>query len=63
MDSGTFEMEIRIGNEAMSTPEDLAWALRRVAERLACGQSDGVIHDVNGNSVGSWAIEEDDTEK
>lgn len=52
-----FRLEIVKGNEAMQTPEDVAAALERVAERLKDGCICGVIADRNGNIVGKWSNE------
>ena len=49
-----FELEIEMGNEAMSDYEDAEMALRDVAERIADGYARGKIRDRNGNTVGSW---------
>lgn len=49
-----FELKIELGNDAMSTPADIATALRRAAYAIEYGGSSGVIHDDNGNSVGEW---------
>lgn len=57
-----FSLTIRLGNDAMQTPADIAAALRDVADRLAdgydpvseLGPHEGVIRDVNGNRVGTW---------
>lgn len=51
-----FTLTLRLGNDAMQTPEDIATALRRLAGLLDeygfdCGQS---ILDQNGNKVGEW---------
>lgn len=56
----TFSLTIRMGNEAMQTPDDLAEALEAVAalcrERAVYPQT---IRDRNGNTVGDWVIEAD----
>lgn len=49
-----FELKIELGNDAMQSPEDIAWALRGAAYAIEYGGSAGVIHDDNGNSVGEW---------
>ena len=53
-----FTLEITLGNEAMQTPEDIADALRKAASHVQGGYGNGVIRDVNGNSVGSYDIED-----
>jgi hypothetical protein len=49
-----FTVKIYLGNDAMQTPEDVADALRRVAEQLENGTTEGSIRDINGNTVGSF---------
>lgn len=57
----TFGLTIYLGNAAMLTGEDVADALREVAE---CVESlseltepyNGTIRDLNGNAVGRWAV-------
>ena len=53
-----FTVEIDLGNEAMQSLEDIAEALETiVGEMVGIDQRDaGTIHDVNGNTVGSWAV-------
>ncbi len=49
---------IRMDNEAFSEcPEgELARILRKIADQIEAGRTDGVIHDVNGNRVSDWEI-------
>lgn len=52
-----FELTIRGGNEAMQTPEDVAWALQTVVNRIEAGEMTGTeekIRDYNGNVIGSF---------
>ena len=51
---GKFEIEIRGGNEAMRTTEDVAQALRQVAEKIAQGTLAGNVLDENGNTCGHF---------
>jgi hypothetical protein len=61
-----FKLEIELGNAAMQTPEDVADALRRVADTLAgvgfvagaggFGRGSQRIRDLNGNTVGDWMV-------
>jgi len=59
-----FTLKIKLGNEAMQTPADVAEALRDVAGRVgALGESVwphdygyGFVKDLNGNKVGEWEI-------
>ena len=54
-----FKLTINLGNEAMQTDNDIARALRRVVWEVEGGIDNysGIIKDINGNSVGSYAIE------
>ena len=51
-----FTLRIKLGNEAMQTPEDVADRLLAVANRLNYGidRQSGEILDMNGNNVGHW---------
>ena len=50
-----FKLEISMGDDAMSTENDVAEAILKVARKLMPnGPVQGVIHDVNGNRVGEW---------
>lgn len=53
-----FTLEIRLGNEAMQTPADVADALDRLGHRLrnypSTAPVEGAIRDPNGNTVGEW---------
>ena len=58
-----FTLEIELGNDAMQTGQDVAGALRKEAQRLAefCKKdlrpgAEGLIRDVNGNTVGKWQV-------
>lgn len=56
-----FSLDIDLGNEAMRTHEDVANALRDVADSLdeSTGQGwSGIIRDANGNHVGGWAFDQ-----
>lgn len=54
-----FTLNINIGNAAMTDPYDIAQALRRTAERVEHGYTEGPISDVNGNTVGEFTTERD----
>jgi hypothetical protein len=60
-----FKMRIELENDAMQTMRDVSRALRELANRLERdgeqGPGEGKIRDDNGNTVGSWAIEDDAT--
>lgn len=62
-----FTLSIELGNVAMASAEMVADALRAVADRVdGAGhgtQDAGLIHDINGNTVGEWAFEEDDDDE
>lgn len=61
------KIEIEIGNDAMLTGEDLAYAVRRVAQSVESVLGEdaikpstivaGTSRDDNGNKVGWWGIE------
>jgi len=62
---GEFQVNIKLGNDAMSSARDIADALRKIAEQLefAFGMDTAVnmkvqygIRDANGASVGEWRI-------
>ena len=55
-----FNLTIRLGNDAMQSPADVAGALQKLADRFAdtggaaMTGEDGTILDLNGNDVGGW---------
>jgi len=57
-----FKVEIKLGNAAMLTGEDVAQALAEVADKLHQSYDDlrigdgRLIFDYNGNDVGSWEV-------
>jgi DUF917 family protein len=58
----TFTLTIELGNDAMQDAQDVADALRAAADYIE--QSGGFDHidagkvrDVNGNTVGEWAVD------
>lgn len=57
-----FKMNIQFGNEAMQTSQDIAKALRKVADRVEREEITGgtiigsKVFDENGNSVGRWEV-------
>jgi len=55
---GTFIVEIKPGNAEMQSGGHVANALRVLAHRLdfADWEGDGVVHDINGNAVGTWTF-------
>jgi hypothetical protein len=48
------EIEIELGSDAMQEPRQAADELRKIADKLEAGQTDGPIMDLNGNSVGFY---------
>jgi hypothetical protein len=61
-----FRLTIRLGNDAMQTPEDVACALREVSWLLDAGATSSNVRDDNGNVVGGWELgddEDDDDEE
>ncbi len=61
-----FNLSLRLGNEALSAPTDVAAMLRRVASALSeHGAWSGVapmttLKDANGNTVGAWEVDTND---
>jgi len=57
----SFTLTISLGNEAMQTADDVAWALGLLITELRsvtlAGETHGPIRDVNGNRVGEWHFE------
>lgn len=59
-----FALSIELGNDAMTSPEDVSRALRAIADELTTGapvhdvwnSGAGRVRDVNGNTVGSWEV-------
>ena len=51
-----FELDIKLGNEAMSSPDDVSKALQLVSIKLERGQREGPILDLNGNKVGKFGL-------
>jgi hypothetical protein len=58
-----FTLKINLGNEAMQTGYDIAYAVRDVAFRLqdygnleSMKSCKGLIRDINGNTVGLWRV-------
>lgn len=53
----SFTLKIKLGNDAMQTPEDVADALEKTAHTLRRGRvAEATIRDENGNTVGSWKL-------
>lgn len=57
---GKFVLTINLGNEAMQTPGDIAYALTRAAQDVQSGYGAGRVWDVFGNTVGSFDITEEE---
>ena len=61
-----FALTVNLGNDAMRTVEDVAFALEQTAvnatrhvasDRTFTAGDSGLIRDSNGNAVGVWAVE------
>lgn len=66
--SGKFSMNIELGNDAMQQPQELADALREVANKIAAidptdTNAGGKVLDDNGNEVGTWEYEAEHDEE
>lgn len=62
--SSTITLTINLGNDAMQSPQNVAEALNRVAERMwhksqFFTDEGGTVLDVNGNAVGAWHFNEE----
>ncbi len=58
MTLGTFTLTIELGNAAMQGPDDLASALRDIADEVeARTEYPRSIRDENGNTVGTWTVD------
>jgi hypothetical protein len=55
--TGSFKLDIKLGNDAMQTDADIADALNEVITKLDRGTLEGTIKDFNGNTVGRFGIE------
>lgn len=54
-----FVLTLKMGNDGMQDEHDVARALRIEAEKIECFGLDhgpGRIRDINGNTVGEWAV-------
>ncbi len=57
-----FTLEIEMGNDAMQTYAEIAFAVRRVFPYFANRPEEvdedenGNLYDANGNKVGSWEV-------
>ena len=54
---GKMSLEITLGNATMQTPDDLAYALGKVAREIQLGWVSSIIQDRNGNTVGNYLVE------
>lgn len=52
------KVEIETGNAAMIEADDIAEALRAVAQDITNGAVSGRVFDYNGNIVGTWAVDQ-----
>jgi hypothetical protein len=56
-----FQLNITLGNASMQSPADVADALVSAARKVRSAgdwPAEGRVFDVNGNTVGTWFIEE-----
>jgi ribosomal protein L17 len=53
---GKFKVEITVGDDAMRTPDDVAKALREIADQLITAPKGGLVSDRNGNVVGRFRL-------
>ena len=53
-----FSMEINTDNAVFDDPYELPTALEWVARKIEAGADSGKVLDSNGNTVGSWSIED-----
>jgi hypothetical protein len=63
-----FTLEIELGNDAMSTDEDVARALHRLGSwfeenSTMFEQRTGWVMDANGNDVGRWRVDEPEADR
>lgn len=54
--SKEFTFTIELGNAEMRTAEHVAQALKETAEHIEEGNTEGTLCDVNGNTVGRYAL-------
>ena len=59
--SELFTLQIETGNAAFdeSPASELARILRKAADRIEAGQSEGYLFDHNGNRCGTYSIKPD----
>lgn len=56
-----FTLTILTDNAAFADgPDEVARLLRETADRVAAGDGEGSLRDVNGNTVGEWTYPEDE---
>lgn len=51
-----FKVMIELGNDDMQTPDDVARALREIANQLIAAPKGGLVSDRNGNVVGRFRL-------
>lgn len=51
---GHFQVDIELGNDAMSCLDDIADAMSQVTRKLVAGHAEGSVVDINGNTVGGF---------
>lgn len=55
-----FRCEIRLGNAAMLTGDDIGSAMHATERKVRAGETWGNVYDRYGNKVGGFEIVEDD---
>jgi len=53
-----FVLTIDSENEGVENREDVAQLVANVARKFSTGRDNGIIHDINGNRVGSYKYDE-----
>lgn len=56
-----FKMEFSTGNAAFEEDGnyEIARILRKVADQVILGETEGIARDINGNTVGEWSLTEE----
>ena len=64
----SFKLEFECDNAAFSwegrfDESEVAGIIQSVANRVRAGITEGLVHDSNGNKVGSWGLDIDEEEE
>lgn len=57
--SAMFSMKIELDNDCFSASGEIPFIIREVARKIEAGIKSGTITDLSGNSVGTWAFEDE----